>query len=69
MIRAEEHIMFEGRDWQVLKAWLNEKYENKVGMLITSTNHDQSNEIRGALKMIKEILQLEHAAKLAAKRG
>jgi hypothetical protein len=68
MIRPEEFISFEGRDWTVLKAWLQEMRNQKIGLLIQSENHDKSNQIRGSLAMIQQILQLENAAEQAAQR-
>lgn len=69
MIKAEEYIMFAGRDWQIIKTWLTEQQEQKIGLLIAATNHDKSNEYRGALSMIRQVLALETAAELAAKRN
>lgn len=63
MIDPSEHIMFAGRDWQVLKSWLLSQKENKIGMLTSpSTTHDVSNQLRGSLIMIQAILALESAA-------
>ena len=62
MIRPEEHITFAGRDWQLIKAWLEEVKEKKIGLLIQSDNEIKSNQIRGSLAMLAEILALESKA-------
>lgn len=67
MINAHEHIQFENRDWQVIKAWLLEKKERKIGLLIQAKDNDESNKIRGSLGFIQEILALETAATQAAR--
>lgn len=69
MIRPEEHISFNGRDWVVLKAWLNEVKENKIGLLIRADTQEKSDKIRGTLAFIQEILALEKAATNAAAQG
>lgn len=69
MARPEEYIAFQGRDWQLLKTWLLEQKNNKVGLLIQADTHDKSNQIRGALAMIQQILALEEAANKAALQG
>lgn len=62
MIRPEEHITFAGRDWQVIKAYLLEVKEKKVGLLIQADNEIKSNQIRGSIAMLVEILALENKA-------
>lgn len=69
MIQPEKYVAFGGRDWQVLKAWLLEQREQKIGLLVQSETHDKSNQIRGALAMIHQILALEEAAAKAALQG
>jgi hypothetical protein len=69
MIKPEEHIMFGGRDWELIKAYLKEEQEQKIRMLVSATDHDTSNRIRGALSMIQALLSLETAADKAAKRN
>jgi hypothetical protein len=62
MIRPEDHITFAGRDWQLIKAWLEEVKENKIGLLIQSETEIKSNQIRGSIAMLNEILALEKKA-------
>lgn len=69
MIQPELHLAFAGRDWQILKRWLEETKAVKVGLLIAATEHDKSNQIRGSLSMIDAILALETAAHRAAQQG
>lgn len=69
MIKPEEQIMFHGRDWALLKAYLVHQKELKLQMLVSATDHDKSNHIRGALGMIQALLALESAAEQAANRN
>lgn len=69
MIQPELHMSFSGRDWQIIKKWLEETKAIKVGLLIAASDHDKSNQIRGSLSMIDSILALETAAQRAAYQG
>lgn len=69
MVKPEEHILFAGRDWVILKAWLLEQKELKINALVRAETHDASNEVRGALKFIQQVLALEPAADRAANQG
>lgn len=62
------YINFHSSDWAAIKAFLLAKKEIKTSMLIGSTSHDESNQLRGSLSMITEILRLEEAAAKAAQR-
>ena len=48
--------------WKILKLWLEEKKKVKTDLLISADTHDKSNQIRGSLQFINEILALEKAA-------
>lgn len=48
--------------WKIIKLWLEDKREVKVNLLISAETHDKSNQIRGSLQFINEILALEKAA-------
>lgn len=61
-MKPEEAIMFNGRDWQLLKAFLLAQRDSKLSMLVGATDHDTSNKLRGALGMIQTLLHLETAA-------
>ena len=69
MIKPEQHINFAGSDWNALKLWLLATQENKIGLLVSADSHDKSNQIRGSLAMLREILALERAAEMAAQQG
>lgn len=69
MMRPEEQIMFQGRDWQLIKAYLLAQREQKLGLLVGADSHDASNRYRGALSMIQTLLALETAAEQAAQRN
>lgn len=58
-----ENFQYDGYQWQVLKRYLLEVKETKVGLLVKATDHDESNRIRGALSMLSQILALEETAK------
>lgn len=59
-------INFYGADWAATKKWLLDSREKKIGLLVSATDHDTSNKIRGAISVINEILALEEAAIKAA---
>lgn len=69
MIRPEEHINFQSSDWNAIKVFLNQAIEKKVALLISAASHDESNKIRGAIGLAKELLALEKAAAQAANRN
>lgn len=58
-----EYLSFDSQQWQVLKQYLLQTKETKVGLLVSATDHDESNRIRGAISMIQQILALEETAK------
>lgn len=57
-----KNIEVNGPTWKIIKLWLEEKKSIKTDLLIGATTHDQSNQIRGSLAFINEILALEKAA-------
>lgn len=59
-------INFYGQEWAATKKWLLESKEKKIGLLVSATDHDTSNRIRGAIQVINELLALEEAAVKAA---
>jgi len=63
MINLSDHLNFYGTDWTAIKTYLEQVKENKIGLLVASNSHDQSNQIRGALSLIQQLLALESAAK------
>lgn len=58
-----KYLSFDSQQWQVLKQYLLQTKETKVGLLVSATDHDESNRIRGAISMIQQILALEETAK------
>ena len=68
MIKPEEMLSFATHDWKVLKMWLLEQREQKVGLLIGASTQEQSDKYRGSIAMISQILALESAAQVAAQR-
>jgi hypothetical protein len=69
MIKLEDKINFHGPEWKNLKLWLEAKQLQKTEMLISSKDHDNSNQLRGAITFIKELLAQEKAASMAAHVG
>ena len=63
MIDPKEFINFNGPEWNVLRIYLKEMQDRKTAMLIAENSHDESNKIRGAIIVIRELLRLETAAK------
>lgn len=54
-----EYLDFNSPSWRAIKMYLEQAKEKKIGMLITANTHDGSNQIRGALVFINELLALE----------
>jgi glycerophosphoryl diester phosphodiesterase len=69
MIDAGALLNFAGRDWQVLKKYLEDARETKVGLLINAKSHDDSNKLRGSLDMIAQLLRLDKAAERPLPQG
>ena len=59
-----QYIDFHGETWRAIKAWAEAKRDSKVGLLVGEATHDKSNQIRGSLLFIGELLALEKAADL-----
>lgn len=68
-IDYSQYIDFNSETWRAVAAWADQTQQLKVKMLIGEPTHDKSNQIRGSLSMIGELLALEKAAKQAANRG
>lgn len=58
-VNPVDHIDFEGPTWRALKMYLEQAKERKVAMLIGESTHDKSNQIRGSIGFIAELLALE----------
>lgn len=61
MVSPEHYINYHGQDWNNFKLWLQARFDTKVSLLIAEPSHDKSNQIRGAISFINEILALEKA--------
>lgn len=57
------YINFNGPDWAAIKKILLEKKEKKTNLLIQADTHDKSNQLRGSLSLINELLNLEESAR------
>lgn len=57
-----QYLELNSPTWKTFKLWLEEKKKVKTDLLIGETTHDKSNQIRGSLQFINEILALEQAA-------
>ena len=57
------YINFNGPEWAAIKRLLLEKKEIKTNLLIQADTHDKSNQLRGSLMLITELLSLETAAR------
>ena len=62
MIKPTDYIDFNGPTWRGIKMWAEDKRNTKVSMLIGADTHDKSNQIRGAIQLLSELLALEQAA-------
>lgn len=57
------YINFNGAEWAAIRQLLLEKRELKTKLLIQADTHDLSNQLRGSLMLITELLNLEEAAR------
>lgn len=53
------HIQWEGATWKSLKLYLEDQRQKKIGLLIGAETHDRSNQIRGAIQVIDQLLALD----------
>lgn len=63
-IDLEKHINFNGSEWHSLREWLAEQDSNKVSMMLGATTEKETNELRGAIKFIRQLLAIESSARL-----
>lgn len=61
-VDPRKHINFAGQDWHILKLYLQQVKETKIGLLIQESDHDKSNQIRGSLALVQQLLALEKQA-------
>lgn len=59
-------ISMHSPEWAGLKKWAEREREVLVQKLIRETEHDKSNEYRGAIKFIDQLLATEKDAAIAA---
>ncbi len=58
----ENYINFSGKDWRVLREHLQFQMETLVDRLCGDCTNDEANSLRGELRRIKAILNLEDMA-------
>lgn len=61
-------ISMHSQEWAGLKKWALREKELLVQKLIRAESHDKSNELRGAIKFIDQLLSVEKDAAIAASR-
>jgi hypothetical protein len=62
MIDFFDHVRFTSPEWAVMKKWLEDQRAVYISKLINCSSHDESNEHRGAIKLIDKLLNAERAA-------
>lgn len=67
-IKLHAHIPVGGSEWAALKMWAERERSILVQKLVQAKTHDQSNELRGAIKFIDSLLAVEKDAAIAASR-
>lgn len=63
------HINFSAAEWQAIKRWLQEQKEREIEKLIGAKDHDKSNEHRGAIRKLDQLLNAEKDANMASQQG
>lgn len=63
MLDPEKAINFDTYEWKVIRMWLEHQKELKIRLLIGADTHDKSQELRGAVKVIDQMLLLEDRAR------
>lgn len=63
------HINIHGQEWQAIKRWLQEQRELEVQKLVRAKTHDESNEYRGAIRKLDQLLNTEKDARMASEQG
>ena len=66
MINFFEHVRYNSPEWTVMKAWLEEQHKTYIRKLVNASSHDESNELRGAIKLIDKLLLAEKDARTRA---
>jgi hypothetical protein len=64
-IELDKHLNFNGPDWTALRMYLQEQEATKLSLLLGAKTHDDTNELRGAVKFIRHLLAIEKTAKTA----
>lgn len=59
-------ISMHSPEWAGLKKWALREKELLVQKLVKAESHDKSNELRGAIKMLDQLLAVEKDAAIAA---
>lgn len=61
-------ISMHSPEWAGLKKWATRERELLVQKLVKADTHDKSQELRGAIKFIDQLLAVEKDAAIAASR-
>lgn len=62
MTDFSKFIEFQGVTWKNLKLYLEDLKKTKLDLLVSADTHDKSNQVRGAISVINQILALENNA-------
>lgn len=58
----EKHINFGGKDWRVIKSYIENRLDLLVGQLCQDLSDSQTNVIRGQIAALRDFIQLEKQA-------
>lgn len=59
-------VSLHGPDWLAVKDWLEIEREHLVSKLVTAKTQDESQEHRGAIRLIDKLLFVEKDAEISA---
>lgn len=69
ILNPEQHINFNGKDWNILRAYLKDRSAVVVDQLCGDKSLDETTMLRGQLRAYRDLLSLEQmAASQAAKQ-
>lgn len=63
------HINFNGPEWTAIKRWLQEQRDLEVQKLIKAKTQEDSNDYRGAIRKLDQLLNSEKDAQMASQQG
>lgn len=65
----EKHINFGGKDWRVIRAYVENRLDILVGQLCQELSDNQTNVIRGQIAALRDFIQLEKQAATERSQG